>query len=90
MVGLKEQYERLAETQKRGQATEAVIKAEFVLRDIPVLIPEYDNEPYDFVVELNDDFLKIQAKTAYKHGTGKVRFETVSTRVRSKGYERDD
>jgi len=89
MVGINEQFERLEETQKRGQATEAIVKAEFVLRDFPVLIPEYDNEPYDFVVEVAGDFLKIQAKTAYEHGSGKVRFETVSTRVRSDGYDRD-
>lgn len=89
MVGTKIQFDRLEGTQKRGQATEAIIKAELVLRDIPVLIPEYDNEPYDFVIEVDDSFLKIQAKTGYQHGSGKIRFETASTRVRSDGYERD-
>ncbi|WP_302081859.1 group I intron-associated PD-(D/E)XK endonuclease [Salinibaculum rarum] len=82
-------FDKLEETQKRGQATEALLKSEFVLRDIPVLIPEYDNEPYDFVVEIADDFYKIQAKTAYDSPTeGTVMFETVSTRTRSDGYER--
>lgn len=55
---------------------------------MPVLTPEYDNEPYDFVAEVNDQFYKIQAKTAYQHSEGTVRFETVSTRARSEGYER--
>jgi hypothetical protein len=85
------QFNKLEETQKRGQATEALLKAQFVVRDIPVLVPEYDNEPYDFVAEIEDTFYKIQAKTAYpspKGGT--VLFETVSTRARSDGYVRDD
>ena len=89
MVGIETGFERLEETQKRGQATEAIVKAEFLLHDIPVLVPEYDNESYDLVIEVGGEFLKIQAKTAYEHGSGKVRFETVSTRVRSDGYERD-
>ena len=84
------QYEELDEPQKRGQATEAILKAEFVLRDIPVLVPEYDNEPYDFVAELRGDFYKVQAKTAYRNSDGTVCFETVSTRTRSDGYDRAD
>jgi len=84
----KKQYDALAETHKRGQATEAVLKAEFLLRDVPVLTPEYDNEAYDFVIELGGQFHKIQAKTAYQHSNETVRFETVSTRARSDGYDR--
>lgn len=79
----------LDETQKRGQATEALLKAQFLIRDIPVLVPEYDNEPYDFAIECDSNFYKIQAKTAYDSPTdGTVMFETVSTRIRSDGYER--
>lgn len=52
-------------------------------------MPEYDNEPYDFVVEINDSFYKIQAKTAYPDASSEtVYFETVSTRARSDGYVR--
>jgi len=88
MSDIDQQFEDLAETQKRGQATEAILKAAFVLRDIPLLIPAYDNEPYDFVVEIDSKFHKLQAKTAYRHSEGTVRFETVSTRARSDGYKR--
>lgn len=89
MPSRSEYFDQLSETQKRGQATEAILKMEFTLRDIPVLVPEYDNEPYDFVIEFADSTYKIQAKTAYRHSDGTVRFETVSTRARSEGYERD-
>jgi hypothetical protein len=82
-------FSELEETQKRGQATESILKMEFTVRDIPVLVPEFDNEPYDFVVELNGLFSRIQAKTAYQQSSGTVQFETLSTRVRSDGYERD-
>jgi hypothetical protein len=82
-------FDDLEQTQKRGQATEAILKAEFIVRDIPVLIPEYDNEPYDFVVEIEGSFYKIQAKTAYPDADDEtVYFETVSTRSRSDGYVR--
>jgi len=52
---------------KRGQATEALLKAEFLIRDVPVRVPEYDNDPYDFVVEVDCAFYGIQAKTAYRN-----------------------
>ena len=83
-------FGELSEPQRKGQATEAVIKAAFVLRDYPVLEPAYDNEAYDFVVEVRGAFLRIQAKTARKTGTGTIQFETATTKVRSSGYVRDD
>jgi hypothetical protein len=81
-------FGELGETQKRGQATEAILKSEFVVRDIPILVPEYDNEPYDFVIHVGDSFLRIQAKTAYGQSDATVQFETLSTRIRSDGYDR--
>ncbi|WP_410765656.1 hypothetical protein [Haloferax sp. DFSO60] len=39
-------FEQLGETHLRGQAAEAIVKAAFLRRGIPVLVPEYDNEPY--------------------------------------------
>lgn len=90
MNSYSQMFETLDETQKRGQATEAILKAEFLVRDIPVLVPEYDNEPYDFVIDVGRTFYRIQAKTAYENTEGTVCFETVSTRARSDGYERDD
>lgn len=89
MDSLRDHYQDLDQPQKRGQATETVLQAELVVRDIPVLKPAYDNEPYDFVIEVADEFYRIQAKTATETPSGTVRFETVSTRTRSNGYERD-
>lgn len=83
-----ERFRRLDEPQKRGQATEAILKSEFLVRDLPVLVPEYDNEPYDLVVEVADAFYRVQCKTAYGTDTGTVQFETVSTRATATGYER--
>lgn len=81
-------YENLEEPQKRGQATEAIIQSAFVLRDIPVLVPTYDDEPYDLVVEVGGRFHRIQCETAYRKSAETVAFETVSTRRRRDGYDR--
>ncbi|WP_280587031.1 group I intron-associated PD-(D/E)XK endonuclease [Halorubrum sp. Boch-26] len=57
---------------------------------ISVLSPEYDNEPYDLVVEIKGNFYRIQIKTAFEATTdGAVRFRTRSTRTKSSGYERE-
>ncbi|MFC4436385.1 MULTISPECIES: PDDEXK-like family protein [Natrialbaceae] len=45
-------YEELEEPQKRSRATEAIMQVTFVVRDVPVLVPAYDNEPYDLVIEV--------------------------------------
>jgi hypothetical protein len=85
-----EKFTQLDQTQKRGQAAEAVLKTEFQLRGIPTLVPEYDNQPYDFVVEVENELYKIQAQTAYAgQNEGTIRFETRKTRVKSTGYERE-
>lgn len=83
-----DRFQSLEEPQKRGQATESLVKAAFTVRDHPVLLPESDNEPYDLVVDIDGRFLRIQAKTGYGEEDGTVTFETVSTRTRSDGYER--
>lgn len=83
------QFEALDGPHERGQASEALIKAELLSRGFPVLTPEYDNEPYDLVVDLEGDFHRIQIKTAYRNNPGTVQFETVTTRSRADGYERD-
>ena len=84
------QFSDLSEPQLKGQATEAIVKSEFVVRGYSLLEPAYDNEPYDFVIEADDKFLRIQAKTARETATGTIQFETVSTKARSDGYVRDD
>ncbi|KTG24300.1 group I intron-associated PD-(D/E)XK endonuclease [Haloferax profundi] len=83
-------FEKLGETHLRGQAAEAIVKAAFLRRGIPVLVPEYDNEPYDIVIELGSGFHRLQVKTGYDSNDGTITFETVSTRSRSNGYERSD
>lgn len=90
MTKRRNRFAELDEPQKRGQASESTPKAEFLARGIPVLSPEYDNERYDFVADVGGQFLRIQAKTAYR-GTneGAVRFQTHSTRVKSDGDERE-
>lgn len=84
-----ETFNALSGPQKRGDATEAIVKAEFLLRDIPVLTPENDNEPYDIVIDVGGTFYKVQCKTGYGNTPGTVKFETRSTRVKSSGYERE-
>ncbi|GAA0520890.1 PD-(D/E)XK endonuclease [Halorubrum aquaticum] len=85
-----EQYDRLGAPQKRGQATEAIVRAELVSRGVSVLVPEYDNEPYDLAIEIDGTFYRIQAKTAFEATTdGAVRFRTRSVRTKGSGYERE-
>ncbi|WP_281194661.1 group I intron-associated PD-(D/E)XK endonuclease [Halorubrum sp. F4] len=85
-----EQYDRLGEPQKRGQATEAIVTAELIARDVSVLTPAYDNEPYDLVVKIDDEFYRLQVKTAYdSKNDGAVEFRTRSVRTKSEGYERE-
>ncbi|PGF15514.1 hypothetical protein CP556_04850 [Natrinema sp. CBA1119] len=85
---MEEAFQGLSEPQKKGDATEGIIKAEFLSRGIPVLAPESDNLPYDLVIDRESDLLRIQCKTASSNDDSKVRFETRSTRVKRQGYER--
>ena len=90
MPNLSEQFGSLEEPQKRGQAAEAIVKSKFVSYGISVLVPAYDNEPYDIVIEIDNKFYRIQIKTAFEATThGAVRFRTRSTRTKSSGYERE-
>ena len=86
---MKNKFQSLSEPQKKGDAAEAILKAEFLSRGVPVLSPESDNLSYDFVIEVDAELLRIQCKTAFSNDEGKVRFETRSTRVKSHGYERE-
>ncbi|WP_144799721.1 group I intron-associated PD-(D/E)XK endonuclease [Halorubrum depositum] len=85
-----EQYDRLDEPQKRGQATEAIVTGELIARDVSVLTPACDNEPYDLVAEVAGEFYRLQVKTAYdSKRDGAVVFRTRSVRTKSEGYERE-
>lgn len=82
-------FEQLDGPHKRGDASEAVLKAAFATRGITVLTPDTDNEPYDFAIDIGGQFYRLQAKTAYESTReGAVTFDTQSTRVKSDGYER--
>ncbi len=60
-------FARLDGPHLRGQATEAIVTAEFLKRGIPVLVPAYDNEPYDLVIDYGGGFHRLQVKTGYDH-----------------------
>lgn len=84
-----EYFQNLTEPQRRGDAAEAVVHMAFVVRGVTVLEPTGNNEPYDLVVDGDNDFYRIQVKTAYEsQNEGAVRFETRTTRVKSSGCER--
>ena len=51
-------------TKDIGNITEVSCMLEFMKLGIPVLIPYGDCQRYDFVVEINNKFYRIQAKTA--------------------------
>lgn len=76
-------YEDLEQPQKRGQATEAIVQAAFALRDVPVLVPTYSDEPYDLVVEVGGRLHRIQCRTAYRKTESTVAFETAGARRRA-------
>lgn len=83
-------FRNLTGQNARGQATEAILKPEFLVRGITIATPEYDNEPYDFLIETGDGLYRVQAKTAYQESEGTVQFETLRTSSRADGYDRRD
>jgi hypothetical protein len=74
-------------TKTRGEKTEAIVVAELVKRDIAVLTPFGENHRYDFAVEIDEQFYRLQCKTARNEGD-KIVFSTKSTRPRGNGYSR--
>lgn len=62
----------------RGEVTEAIVLSELVKRDLPVLTPFGENHRYDFVVEVDEEFHRIQCKTA-RHKGDKLRFQVNSS-----------
>ena len=61
-----------------GNITEVAVMLEFLKLGYNVLSPYGDCERYDFVVEINNHFYKIQVKTS-KEKDGKIEFNTAST-----------
>lgn len=60
-----------------GQRTEAIILAELVKRNLPVLLPFGSNHRYDLVVDDRGKFIRVQAKTA-SLSEGKISFNAQS------------
>ena len=50
-------------TKKNGDIGEWVLITEFMKNDITVLKPIGDNDSFDFVIMINNKFLKVQVKT---------------------------
>lgn len=78
---------------QRGQKSEAIVLSELVNYDLTVLSPFGDNERYDFVVEAQGTFHRVQVKTG-REENGRVQFETRSsaasmTSISKKNYEDD-
>lgn len=49
-------------TKIKGNKAESVILAEFVKHEIPVLLPFGDNEKFDLVIFINNEFKSVQVK----------------------------
>lgn len=47
-----------------GEKTEAIILAELIKRDYTVLIPYGNNQRYDYVLDIDGRFVRVQCKTA--------------------------
>jgi len=52
------------DTKEIGDISELTAMLYFKRRGIPVLIPYGDNEKYDFVIDINGIFYRVQVKTA--------------------------
>lgn len=50
-------------TKKIGTIGEQVLITEFIKNDISVLKPVGDNDPFDFIIIINNNYLKVQVKT---------------------------
>jgi hypothetical protein len=72
----------MGNTKTIGNATEAVVMAEFLKAGFPVLIPFGENSRYDLVVEAGGRFLRVQCKTASPCGQGVIRFHARSVRLK--------
>lgn len=63
-----------------GDMGEAVAIAEFVKRGVCVLTPFGQNVPYDLVIHINNQFLRIQCKTCQKvNEIGSMKFNICRT-----------
>jgi hypothetical protein len=59
-------------SKNKGDISEAKTLFEFQKKGIPVLIPWGDNLRYDMVIELNNNFYRVQVKTANEIKSGSI------------------
>lgn len=79
---------------KLGEVTEHRIQLWFLENDIPVLCPIGDSERYDFVVDYEGEFIRVQSKTGWYYD-GVIKFNARSTtsntnEVKEKQYNSDE
>ncbi|MCB9460673.1 MAG: hypothetical protein H6670_13570 [Anaerolineaceae bacterium] len=65
-------------THRKGDISEAKVLARFVELGYVVLMPFNQGLRYDFVVEKDDIFQRVQVKTARDMGNGCIKFNTSS------------
>lgn len=63
--------EKLFSALKNGYMTEEKFVLECMERDISVSRPIFNTEPYDFIVEANQELLRVQVKKAWKDAKGR-------------------
>jgi len=73
----------------RGEQTEAQLLSELVRRGVVVLSPFGENHRYDYVIDIEGDFHRIQCKTG-RYDDGRIIFSTKSTRPRANEVSYED
>lgn len=73
---------------ERGHQSEAAVLHELVKRGVTVLEPFGDNERYDFVINIEGKFYRLQIKTA-RIENGRLQFETRSTGTLTRSIEKE-
>jgi hypothetical protein len=76
------------DSKSKGEITEAIVLSELITRGLNVLTPLGENQRYDFVVESDCTFLRLQCKTGRDDGNTLI-FGTRSTRPRATGCDRE-
>ena len=66
---------RRMDTKRIGDVSQLMVEAALLVKGYSVLVPIGDNDRYDFVIEKDGDFKKVQCKTG-RIKSGAVRFRT--------------
>jgi len=69
---------------KNGYAAEELFILKCLETDVPISRPVFNVEPYDFVIELNGELLRVQVKKAWIDSKGRHIVSIVGTHPRSK------